>query len=107
LDVFLDYIDFLHPDLKDRLTSLSTLLLGILENELPPGKLVLKTYTVDRLNELRGRTLNELFQFATSTDAPPVERAKNGSAEKTDWQRREQNPPRPGPTELQLQAQTA
>lgn len=68
LDIFVEYIAFLNPDLKERLRKASELLPGMLMNRLPPGKLVLETYTIDQLSELHDRSLNELFQFATSED---------------------------------------
>lgn len=71
--IFVEYIAFLNPDLKERLRNASELLPGMLMNRLPPGKLVLETYTIDQLSELHDRSLNELFQFATSEDIWPMD----------------------------------
>jgi hypothetical protein len=73
LDIFLDYVTFLHPDLKERLHNLSDLLPRILQNGLPPEMLVFETYSADRLSEIHDRSLNELFQFATSEDSRRVD----------------------------------
>jgi hypothetical protein len=73
LDIFVEYIAFLNPDLKERLRNAYELLPGILMSRLPPGKLVLETYTIDQLSELHDRFLNELFQFATSEDIRPMD----------------------------------
>ena len=73
LGLFLDNIDFLHPDLKERLSNLSGILRGILENGLPPGSLVLETYTTDWLNELCDGSSIEFFQFAPSEDTRRVD----------------------------------
>jgi hypothetical protein len=73
LDIFVEYIAFLNPDLRERLCNASELLPGILMNRLLPGKLVLETYTIDQLSELYDRSLNELFQFTTSKDVRPMD----------------------------------
>lgn len=68
MDIFVEYIAFLNPDLKECLRNTSELLPGILMNRLLPGKLVLEMYTIDQLSELHDWSLNELFQFVTSED---------------------------------------
>lgn len=73
MDIFVDYITFLNPDLKERLCNASELLPGMVMGRLPPGGLVLQTYTVDRLGELHDRSLNDLFQFATSEEIRPLD----------------------------------
>ena len=78
MDTFIDYVAYLHPDLKEHLHNLSDLLPRILQNGLPPGKLIFETYTADRLNELPGRSLNELFQYATSADTQRVNTVESG-----------------------------
>jgi hypothetical protein len=78
LDTFIDYVAYLHPDLKERLRNLSDLLPRILQNGLPPGKLIFETYTADQLNELPSRSLNELFQYATSADIRRVNTVESG-----------------------------
>ena len=59
----------MHPDLKGRVSNVSALLPGMLENGLPPRRIVLEAYPSDRLTELRDRPLNELFQLCTGSDS--------------------------------------
>lgn len=66
---FLDYIDILHPDLREDLSDLSALLPSIVENGLPSKRIVLETYPSDQLSHLCNRPLKELFQFCTGTDS--------------------------------------
>lgn len=73
MDIFVKYIAVLNPDLKERLRNASELLPGMVMGRLPPGVLVLQTYTVDRMCELHDRSLNELFQFATSEEIRPID----------------------------------
>jgi hypothetical protein len=68
----LDYIDFLHPDLKQQTSNLSAILLGIVESGLPARKTVLETYTSDRLGELSSRPFSELFEFCAVRDSQPT-----------------------------------
>jgi hypothetical protein len=82
VDIFVDYITFLNPDLKERLRNASELLPGMVMGRLPPGGLVLQTYTVDRLGELHDRSLNELFQF-TSQETRPLDRVVGTGADET------------------------
>ncbi|OBT87255.1 hypothetical protein VE02_02940 [Pseudogymnoascus sp. 03VT05] len=49
---FLDYIDFLHPGLREDLSDLSALLTSIVENGLPSKRIVLETYASDQLSHL-------------------------------------------------------
>ena len=69
IDRLLDYIDFLHPGLKENTSNLSTILPSIIENGLPPQKIVLETCSSDQLEELYSRPLNELFEFCTGGDS--------------------------------------
>jgi hypothetical protein len=50
--VFLDYIEFLHLSLKENTSRLSAILPGIVESGLQSQKLVLETYSSDRLREV-------------------------------------------------------
>jgi hypothetical protein len=67
----LDYIDFIHPNLKQHTSNLSAILPGIVESGLPTWKMVLETYTSDRLGELSSRPFNELFEFCAVRDSQP------------------------------------
>jgi hypothetical protein len=60
---FLDYIDFVQPGLKEQACNLSAFLPYIGDNGLPRKRLVLETLPVNKLPELRDRTLGELLQF--------------------------------------------
>ncbi|KFY09645.1 hypothetical protein V492_05415 [Pseudogymnoascus sp. VKM F-4246] len=66
---FLDYIDFLHPGLREHISNLSALLPGIVENGLPSKRIVLETYNSDQLLELCNRPLKDLFQFCAGIDS--------------------------------------
>jgi hypothetical protein len=61
----LDYIDLIRPSLKEQVCNLSNVLLQIIDNQLPPRRLVLETLTSNLAAQLRNRSLEELFQFDT------------------------------------------
>jgi hypothetical protein len=63
---FLNYIDFIRPDLKEQAHNLSTVLPDMVYNRLQ--RLVLETLTPNLLPELRNKPLEELFQFAPTTN---------------------------------------
>jgi hypothetical protein len=69
MKAFIDYIDFVHPVLKEQVRTISALLPGILENGLPPTRIVLETYSRNQFAELRNRSLNELFQVCTGRNS--------------------------------------
>lgn len=69
IDSLLDYIDFLHPGLKEDTSNLSAILPGIIDCGLPPQKIVLETYSIDRLDELYNQPFNELFKFCSGSNA--------------------------------------
>jgi hypothetical protein len=72
----LDYIDFTRTGLKDQISHLSILLLGIVNyGILPPQKLVLQTLPYSRLSEVGDRPLEELLQYCTE-DQNAVEPAE-------------------------------
>jgi hypothetical protein len=69
MKAFLDYIDFVHPNLREHLSNLSHFLPGIVENVLSSKRIILETYASDELSELCNRPLKELFQFCTGIDS--------------------------------------
>jgi hypothetical protein len=62
---FVDYIDFIQPGLKEQIRNLSAILRQIIDDQLPPQKLVLETLTPNPLPQLRNMPLEELFRFDT------------------------------------------
>jgi hypothetical protein len=75
MKAFLDYIDILHPNLKEDTSNLSAILPSIVESGLPSKRIVLETYSSDRLAELSNRPFNELFQFCTGRDSQRTDAA--------------------------------
>jgi hypothetical protein len=69
IDGLLDYIDFLHPGLKGDTSNLSAILPSIVDSGLPPQKIVLEMYSIDRLEELNNQPFNELFKSCSGRDS--------------------------------------
>jgi hypothetical protein len=69
IDSLLDYIDLLHPGLKEDTSNLSAILPSIVDSGLPTQKMVLETYSIDQLGELHNQPFNELFKFCSDGDS--------------------------------------
>ncbi|KAF8855966.1 hypothetical protein BDZ45DRAFT_745972 [Acephala macrosclerotiorum] len=82
IPLFLDYIDLIRPGLKEQVCNLSTVLPQIVDNRLPPRKLVLETLTSNLLPQLRSSSLEELFKFDTDvTDSRQADAAVGSSSD--------------------------
>ncbi|KAH6667785.1 hypothetical protein B0J14DRAFT_675784 [Halenospora varia] len=60
---FLDYIDWIHPGLKEQASKLSDVLPHRIDAKSSPQRLVLDKLISNLLPELRNRKMEELFQF--------------------------------------------
>lgn len=80
IGVFLGYIEFIRPGLKEQIRNLSAFLPYVGGNKRWLQRLVLETLPFSQLSELRHRCLEELFQFSSDSTASPQANAEVSSS---------------------------
>jgi hypothetical protein len=80
IGIFLGYIEFTRPGLKEQTRNLSAFLPYVGDDKRRLQRLVLETLPFNKLSELRHRSLEQLFQFSSDSTASPQANAEVSSS---------------------------